>query len=184
MNAIEIMVDEHRYIKRMLVVVRKFCLKSMNGEEVNFKEFYKIMDFVKNYADVHHHGKEEQLLFNRMLEESGTAAEKLIKSGMLVEHDLGRLYMADLRSALEEYEKGNEDSKLDIISNAMGYTYLLKRHIEKEDEVVYKFAERSLSKETLNEIEKQCIEFEERQNEAGIQTKYITLLEELERVVE
>ncbi|ADL51056.1 hemerythrin domain-containing protein [Clostridium cellulovorans] len=181
MNAIEIMVDEHRYIKRMLVVVRKLCIKIMNGEDVNFSDFYRVMDFVKNYADIHHHGKEEQLLFNRMLDETGKVAEKLIKSGMLVEHDLGRLYMADLRSALEKYEKGDEESKLDIISNAMGYTYLLKRHIEKEDEVVYKFAERSLSKETLAEIEVQCIEFEKKQSAEGIQTKYIALLEELEK---
>lgn len=66
MNCIELMVEEHKYIKRVLAVIRKYCYRILNGETVQYEGFYKIIDFVRNYADKHHHGKEETMLFNRI----------------------------------------------------------------------------------------------------------------------
>ncbi len=156
MNSIELMVNEHKNIKRMLVVIRKYCFKVLKNEQVDYNDFYKIIDFVRNYADKHHHGKEEDYLFNRMIEEIKGPTEKLVKQGMLVEHDLGRLYMQNLEKALKALENGEEEAKIDIIANAVSYTDLLYRHIEKEDDVVYKFAERNLSKETLKKLDEDC----------------------------
>lgn len=180
MSAIQLMVDEHKNIKRMLGVIRKYCFKVLKNEEVDYKDFYKIIDFVRNYADKHHHGKEEDYLFNRMIEEIKGPAEKLVRQGMLVEHDFGRLYMQNLEKALIAFEKGEEEAKLDIIANAIGYTDLLHRHIEKEDDVVYKFAERSLSKETLEQLDADCEKVEEEAKKKGIQDKYLNLINELE----
>ena len=83
MNAIELMMEEHKYIKRMLKVVRKACFKVFEGGEINYEDFYLIINFIKNYADSHHHKKEEIMLFNRMVEKLGALAEKTIKYGML-----------------------------------------------------------------------------------------------------
>lgn len=181
MNGIELMIDEHKYIKRMLQVLRKASFKLLKGEKPAYDDFYRMIDFVKTYADDHHHGKEEKLLFNRMEEELGDIGKVIIKNGMLVEHDMGRFHMAELRKALEESKKGNEEAKLDIIANAVGYANLLDRHIDKEDNVVYRFAERELSTEILEEINLQCQEFDSNQANLGIQDKYIALVDELER---
>lgn len=183
MNAIEIMIMEHTYIKRMLQVGRKYCLKVLNNEEVNYEDFYKIIDFVRNYADKHHHGKEETMLFNRMIDEIGGAAEKLVKFGMLVEHDLGRLFMQNLEAALKKVEAGDKDARVDVIANLIGYTDLLNRHIDKEDNIAYKFAARELSKDTLDKINEEAKAFEKEQEDKNIQPKYIKLLEELEEKV-
>ena len=99
---------------------------------------------------------------------------------MLVEHDLGRLYIKDLVEALEKVKAGNEESKLDVIANAISYTHLLERHIAKEDEVVYNFGARQLSKEVLEMVDEQSTIFEEEAKKQGIQDKYIDLLEALE----
>ncbi|MDO4534430.1 MAG: hemerythrin domain-containing protein [Clostridium perfringens] len=179
MNAIEIMNDEHRNISRMLKVVRVCCYKVLKGEEINYHDFYKIVEFIVEYADKHHHKKEEIILFNRMIENLGVVSQKLVQNGMLVEHDLGRLHIAQLREALENVKNGNEEGKLDIIANAISYTHLLERHIDKEDNVVYKYAERELDKSILELIDKECIEFEEKDRD--IKVKYLSLLEELER---
>ncbi|WP_040212693.1 hemerythrin domain-containing protein [Clostridium polynesiense] len=179
MKAIEIMMEEHRNIKIALEILRKYSLKLLKGEEVNLQNFYKIIDFIRNYADKHHHGKEEKMLFNKMVDELGAPAEKLVKFGMLVEHDLGRLYIKDLEEALESLKKGKEDAKLDIIANAIGYCNLLKRHIDKEDGVVYKFAEKNLSKDTLEKLEAECEEFEKEAEKEEIQNKYLKLIEKL-----
>lgn len=177
MNAIEIMMEEHKNIKLMLKVVRKVSLNVLNGKDVDFDEFDKIIDFIKNYADKHHHQKEEDYLFNRMVEEMGTIADKLVNAGMLVEHDLGRLYVKNLSLALEELKNGNEEAKLDIIANSVGYANHLAQHIHKEDNIVYKFAERELNEDTLNNINEECEVFEKDNEEE--KNKYLTILKEL-----
>ncbi|NLD50468.1 MAG: hemerythrin domain-containing protein [Clostridiaceae bacterium] len=180
MNCIELMVDEHRNIKRMLAVIRKYCNRILSGEVVQYEDFYKILDFIRNYADKHHHGKEELLLFNRMVEELGPTAEKLVRYGMNVEHDLGRLHAQELEAAVKLVLEGNMDARLDVIANAVSYTHLLNRHIDKEDGVVYKYAQNNLSKETINRLEQECLAFEEKAAEDKTQSKYLALLSELE----
>jgi len=116
MNAIDLMMEEHKYIKRMLTVVRKATYKSLEEKNVNYEDFYKMIDFIRNYADAHHHKKEEVILFNKMVEELGLIAEKTVKYGMLVEHDLGRLYITGLSEALENLKSGNKEAILDVIA--------------------------------------------------------------------
>lgn len=183
MDGIVLMVEEHKNIKRMLKVIRKACINIMNEKEIDYKGFEMIIDFVRNYADKHHHGKEEKFLFNKMIDEIGGPAEKLVKYGMLVEHDFGRLYISELEEALNRTKSGDNEAKLDVIANAIGYANLLNRHIDKEDKVVYTFAERELSKETLDKVNAECSEFEEEGNKAGIQDKYIKMLEKLEEKI-
>lgn len=161
MSAIELMMEEHKNIKEMLKVVRKACFSVLNGEEINYDDFYKMISFIKEYADSHHHKKEEDILFNRMIIEIGGTAEKVIRYGMLVEHDLGRLYIMNLSEALKNLENGNEEAKLDVIANAVSYANLLDRHIHKEDNVVYNFAKRELKDETINTINNECLAFED-----------------------
>lgn len=180
MDGIQLMVDEHKNIKRMLVVLRKASYKVLKEDKIDYDDFYKMIDFVRNYADKQHHGKEEKFLFNRMVDEIGGVAETLIKFGMLVEHDFGRLYMSELEGALLRVKNGDDESKVDIIANAVSYTHLLYRHIEKEDNTVYTFANRKLSKETLTKINRECEEFESESSKNNIQEKYMKLLEELE----
>jgi Uncharacterized conserved protein len=181
MDGISLMVDEHKNIKRMLLVVRKACFRILQGDDIAYDDFSKIIDFVRTYADNHHHGKEEKILFNKMVSEIGGVADKLVNQGMLVEHDLGRLHMRELELALDRVKAGDEESKLDVIANAVSYTHLLSRHIEKEDNTVYTFAQRKLSKETLEQINKECEDFENKAIEDEISKKYISILEELER---
>jgi hemerythrin-like domain-containing protein len=153
----------------------------MQGEAIDYDDFDRIIDFIRNYADAHHHGKEEKLLFNEMVEHLGPLGNKLVTHGMLVEHDFGRLFIAELKEALDRVKGGDDESRLDVIANAIGYTHLLKRHIEKEDTVVYTFAERQLSKEILEALEIKTREFEATASDQGTQQYYISLLTDLEQ---
>ena len=101
-----------------------------------------------------------------------------MKHGMLVEHDYGRLYISNLVESIEKVKGGDEEAKLDIIANAISYTHLMERHIDKEDRVVYTFAERNLSKEILEKVNNECYKFEDA-NEA-VKDKYLNILGKLE----
>lgn len=178
MNSIELMMDEHRNIERMLKVIRSLCLKILKNENVDYDDIEIIIEFIRKYADGHHHNKEEIFLFNKMVDNLGTLGEKIIKHGMLVEHDLGRLYVKNLEEALNKVRNGDEEAKLDIIANAISYTDLLTRHIDKEDRVVYTFAQRELSDKILNEVNNQCNDYE--QENLDLRNKYINILDRLE----
>lgn len=181
MNSIKLMIEEHKYILRMLQVVRTASNKILQGEEICYEDFDKMIDFIKNYADVHHHGKEEKFLFQEMLNHLGSMGTNLIKHGMLVEHDWGRLFISELKEALSRVKAGDAESKIDVIANAVGYANHLTRHIGKEDEIVYSFAEKQLAPEILVHVNKQTETFEEEATKKGTQAYYIALLEELEK---
>lgn len=179
MNAIDLMMEEHKYILRMLKVVRKACYEVLQGAEINYEDFYSIIDFIKNYADGHHHNKEEIMLFNRMIDNLGALGEKTIKHGMLVEHDMGRLYIKNLNEAIEKVKNGDEEAKLDVIANAISYTELLQRHIDKEDNVIYKFAQRELKSDVLELVNMECVDYEK--NNTHVKDENILILEKLEQ---
>lgn len=185
MNSIEVMVQEHELISRMLKVMRKACYGILKGEEachaICIPDFYEMADFVKYYADGHHHDKEEKFLFKAMEAHLGALGQKIIRNGMLVEHDMGRLYMSDLRQALQKLEAGDEESKLDVIANVISYTHLLERHIQKENEVVYPFGEKQLSEEILKEVHEQTAQYELEARAKGMQQKYEEMVVALEK---
>jgi hemerythrin-like domain-containing protein len=181
MNSIELMMDEHKYIKRGLAIIRKISIAILNGTEVPYDDFKKLIDFIRNYADKHHHNKEEEILFKKMTDELGAEMVQAPISGMLVEHDFGRLFVKNLELALERVKEGDNDSKVDIIANAIGYTDLLNRHIDKEDKVIYTFARRSLSEDALRDVDERCEEVESMAKSKNVQKGYKDTIEALEK---
>lgn len=180
MKSIQEMINEHENVRRMIKVMRKYCYSVLNNKDIDYKDFYKIIDFIRNYTDGHHHAKEENILFKTMGEKIPKLANNGPITGMLIEHDTARLYVKNLEEAVGQYEKGNDEARLDIIANAISYGDLLERHIEKENGVIYKFAENMLSQEVKDEIDRRSDEIETFATEKGIQEKYMNLLDELE----
>lgn len=177
---VEILMAEHENIVRFADVMKIKCCNVLEGEVVDTKLFREAIDFVRNYADKHHHGKEEQILFERMLAKLGPVAEKLVKMGMLVEHDLGRLYMTELEAALNRYDENkNTENKLDILTNMTGYIDLIKRHAGKENAVVFSFADRSLTDEDKTYVDQKTKEFEEDKEKSEKRDYYMTWLDKL-----
>jgi len=60
------MMQEHEDIKRVLKVVRKLCINIVENKEVNYEAFNMAIDFIRNFADKHHHSKEEEILFKTL----------------------------------------------------------------------------------------------------------------------
>lgn len=175
------MVEEHENIRRMLKITRNICYRLMTKDDYDISDFPRIIDFIRGYADKHHHGKEEDILFETMNNELEKLAKSGAITGMYIEHDLGRLYMLNLEEALKNFESGNDEARMDIIANAVSYTNLLERHIEKENTALYKFAEKMLKDEAKSYIDKESQKIEDLASESGLQEKYLALISELEK---
>ncbi len=180
MYSIELMIKEHDNILKLNKVIRYACLEILNGLEPCVEDFRSFIDFVRNYADKHHHGKEEKILFKEMQQHLGKVGVNLITHGMLVEHDFGRLFISDLEEALNKCSNDkNSEHKLDIISNAISYTKLLERHIDKENSLVYNYGEKNLSENILKSVDERTEIFEKDAEDEGVQEKYLKVLNTL-----
>jgi hemerythrin-like domain-containing protein len=136
------LVEEHDRIKRLLSMVPFICDSMEKSSEINRKLIDKAVFYIRNYADQFHHAKEEDILFKYTDEE-----QEIIKV-MYQEHDYGRNY---IREALEGVEEGNISK---ITSNLRNYMELLFNHIKKEDEILYPWIEKAMTKGQLEELER------------------------------
>lgn len=180
MESVKTMIEEHENIRRMLKVAREVSYRVMTLGDFDIDDVNKIIDFVRVYADKHHHGKEEDILFDTMNKEIKKLSESGAITGMYIEHDMGRLYMGNLEKAVDEFRAGDDKARLDIIANCISYTDLLDRHIEKENTAMYRFAENMLNDNSKTYIEKECKKVEDNASEEGLQDKYLKMLSELE----
>ncbi len=183
MYGINLLVDEHENIYAFTEYLSRSCCTILDGAEIDIQEFRACIDFARNYADKHHHGKEEQIVFRLMLDTEDGAARQLIRGGMLVEHDFGRYHIGELEKALAQYEKKpTTEGKLAVITHAAGYVDLLQRHIEKENAVCFPYALRLLSKERQMQMNELTRIFEEKAQQRHIQEKYTAWIKNRKRI--
>lgn len=68
MYCTEVMVKQHANISRMLKIIKESCCAILEGAEIDQQEFAEILDFIRRYADGHHHRREELVLFPEMVD--------------------------------------------------------------------------------------------------------------------
>lgn len=181
LNSIDLLVSEHDNIKRVIKIVRKICFGLTKGMEVPYDDFAKVIEFIRNYADKYHHGKEEDMLFIEMNNELLDLIGEGPVQGMLIEHNFGRSLVIDLEMSLKAHKSGDEESIIDIIGNAIGYANLLTKHINKEDNMIYKYAKSNLKQETLDRLDLEFKDFESREENISTRDEYVEFVDELEK---
>lgn len=175
-NSIRVLREEHQRILEAVDVLHRMAVKVLQEDTIDVEDFRQIISFIREFADNHHHGKEEAILFKEALALDEPAAEKLIRHGMLVEHDLGRFHVGEMEAVVNEAEQLDAEGKLSdelkvrLIGHMESYRNLLRRHIEKEDAAVFSFLERSLNPAVLRSADIATDrfegEFEERRRDA------------------
>ncbi len=180
MRATETLREEHRAIERMLAVLETAADGLDAGERPPASLFRDAVDFVRNFADKCHHGKEEDNLFPRM-EGRGVPREGGPLGMMLHEHDLGRQYVGAVDGAIEAYEAGDEGAAETIAENARQYAELLRGHIAKENAVLFPMADRVLTEEDQRDLEERFERVEAELMGPGVHERYHRMLDDAER---
>jgi hemerythrin-like domain-containing protein len=176
-KATELLSDEHRVIERVLTVVEKLTQTPVESAIENWK---KALDFFRYFADQCHHFKEEQVLFPAM-EEHGVPREGGPIGMMLTEHEEGRGYVKTMMAALTLAEARNEAAKDTLLENAGAYLRLLREHIQKEDEILFRIADDVIPPDEQKELLRSFEQHETKEMGTGVHEKYLKLVEELER---
>jgi len=180
MSATNELRTEHRAIERMLAILETAAARLEQGERVRPDVFRQGVDFVRNFADRCHHGKEEQNLFPRM-EARGVPREGGPIGVMLFEHELGRAFAGAIAGAIDAYEADGQAAARVIAENARGYVDLLRQHIMKEDNVLFPMADRVLSAADQAELDERFEQIETERMGPDTHERYHRLLDNLER---
>ncbi len=160
MNSINVLKREHEEITEMLSILERISERIRSEVEIDPEHLKRALEFIKVFADRCHHGKEEGILFPMM---EGYGVPRAGPIGvMLMEHELGRGYVNEMAEAMERYRAGDVEA-LDIFAeNAEKYIELLKQHIDKENDILFRIAETHIPRD---EDEKLLERFEELENE-------------------
>lgn len=138
--------QEHEAIKSLLQVLDKICGELDSGENVGPEYLDKMLEFFKVFADVYHHGKEENLLF-RAIENFGAPEDKAQVHVMLIDHRIEHDYVESMNKAVSDYKQDAGDASDRFVENGRSYIIPINQHIEKEDSAVYPIADECLPKE-------------------------------------
>jgi hemerythrin-like domain-containing protein len=178
-RATELLSDEHRAIERVLDVLERLARKRPQEHLDSWK---KALDFLRSFADQCHHLKEEQILFPAM-EEHGIPRDGGPIGMMLMEHEEGRSYVRAMLSAVEILEATGEAGSEALVNGARAFIRLLREHIQKEDEILFRMADEVIPADRQKELLTAFEEHETRELGRGVHEKYLAVAGELEKNV-
>jgi hemerythrin-like domain-containing protein len=180
MKAIDVLMQEHRLIERVLDALELAAghLERSHGVSPTF--FFEAADFIAGFADGRHHRKEEGVLFGAMIE-SGVPSGGGVIDMMLEEHEQGRALTRALRDAARRLQAGDELARAQVVSNVRGYIALLRDHIMKEDEMLFPMADEMLSPARHESVMAGFERVEREETGEGAHERFHALAEKLER---
>jgi hemerythrin-like domain-containing protein len=165
--------NDHVYILRLIDVME--VVSGLSSPDIT--DLKAIVNLIRNYADGSHHAKEENLLFP-LLAERGFSLQNGPVAVMLHEHTLGRDYVKGMVQGIEKYQLGDKGAISAISENMKGYISLLRNHIAKENNILFRMADKVLNEADHNDL---LMKFKEVETIKGPASGYISEIEKLEK---
>lgn len=178
----DILKQEHRAIERVLTVLENIVGRMENGEAVSLHIVRDAIQFIQQFADQCHHGKEENILFTAM-EQKGFSRDFGPLAVMLHEHEEGRSYVRGMLGALEAYESGRSEAIEELAFNARSFSQLLRDHIMKEDNVLFVIADQQFTEAEQSHLRQEFERVELTGQACMRKSALLDLLERIEKEV-
>ena len=169
--------DDHVYILQLIDVMEAMTKSS----EPDISDLEDAVDLIKTFADGMHHAKEETLLFPLMAEH-GFSTQQGPVAMMLHEHTQGRAFVKEMTENIELFKIGDLSALALIYHNMIGYGELLRNHIAKENNVLFRMADQALPKDDQEFLFKQFKEIENRGISNHQKKDFIARIEKLTRI--
>jgi len=177
MKATDILVEEHRLIKKVLDCLDKMVAEAEEKRALNLSAAEMATNFLYNFADLCHHSKEEDRLFP-VMEENGFPRDGGPTGVMMMDHMNGRNCVNVMKASIEKASEGDEVALNAFKDNVQELRSLLMEHIQKEDHCLFSMADNALSDEAKNGL---LGDFRRIESEAGGKrhAQYIQVVKDL-----
>jgi hemerythrin-like domain-containing protein len=146
--------EEHQWILKVTGALEDIFDREPDNN-LDYDAIEDCVSFIRLFADACHHGQEEDLLFPE-LEARGMPRDSGPVAVMLREHQIGRGLVGHMKKALPEARGGDPDARNILVNSGRGYIQLIRAHIQKEDNVLFNFADQLV---TGRACENLCKEF-------------------------
>ena len=175
---IEVLMGEHRLIERALGSLETYAVEVRAGAPPQRGVIGEYAGFFRGFADACHHGKEEDILFRRLIER-GFPRQAGPLAVMYHEHELGRAHVRALSEiAASQVEVGAADAQA-VLGHADAFVPLLRQHILKEDRILYPMALEVLTDAELDAMSGEFEAFERQMHADGSYDRLRALAERL-----
>jgi hemerythrin-like domain-containing protein len=124
---------EHRLIERVIKLWKKELDRIASSGKPNLCFIGSAIDFMQTYADLCHHGKEEDILFRSLKKKPLSPQLNRMLEELIAEHELARKTVTELAAAKEKYAGGSKDALDLLVESITSITRIYPPHIEKED---------------------------------------------------
>lgn len=142
-SAVSVLSGEHRVILQTIDCLVAIAARAEREAAIPRPHADQALEIIRRFADQCHHAKEEDLLFPALEELAPDFGPTAV---MRHEHVLGREFVAAMDRAVTEGAVGA------FAVAAHGYADLLRAHIHKEDEILFRMAQQMLSPQADAEI--------------------------------
>lgn len=178
MSPTEILRAEHRVIEQVLDCLERMAQDCAFQGRLDGDSARKALEFLREFADRCHHGKEEDHLFPAM-EARGFPRAGGPTGVMLSEHEQGRALIRGMAGSLEDASAGKSDAVRRFVEHAQGYVELLRQHIEKEDHCLFTMADQAFSEGDQESLLQAFQRVELEHLGAGTHERYLAVADEL-----
>ncbi len=178
MKPSDILKSEHRVIEQVLDCLEKMVEQVEGGGAVDAASVAQAVDFIHNFVDRCHHGKEESHFFPA-LEAKGYSRDCGPTGVMLREHELGRQHVGQMNDALAGAQSGDAAARERFIEHARAFISLLREHIHKEDHCLFGMADQAFSPGDQQQLLDAFTHVETEHMGTGTHEKYLRIADEL-----
>jgi hemerythrin-like domain-containing protein len=161
---------EHEVILRALLILERAGDRLASGQAVDEAALAELVQLIRTFADICHHGKEEAQLFPAM-QKKGAGHSLAV---FLEEHEEGRGYLRTLASGAPVAERGAAGRR---------YVGMLRDHIRREDEVLFPMADELFGPDEHAALARAYADVELRVVGPGVHEKLLATLARLETAI-
>lgn len=153
---------EHRLIDRMLDLMRVEIDRIGEYGRADPEFIDLSVRFIKEFADICHHGKEEKILFARLEEKPLTPEMRKMVDDLVQDHVFVRNLTNEVVRAKDRYMENSQAGKPDVISTINAIVVFYPRHVEKEEKHFFLPAMDYFSGDEMEEMLRAFMEFDSR----------------------
>ncbi len=128
------LMKEHRLIERMIALARAELERLDEGGKLAPRFVDRLTDFMRTYADMTHHGKEEDILFRELGGRSLSPDHRRAMEELRGEHVTARRVVGSVSDANARYRSGQDSAADEVRRGLRRMVQLYPEHIRREDE--------------------------------------------------
>ena len=133
MLPVDLLMQEHRTIERMITLIKSELSRISETGKVNPNFIDVIIDFIRTYADHCHHGKEEGILFRELSKKRPSEEHAAMIKELITDHVYARKTTRNLENATKNVVSGNSEAVKEVWKYLNDLAEFYPKHIEKED---------------------------------------------------